>query len=70
MDKCGPILKIVFSLVALAGVSRMYTMVSMEVYPTPTLVGATIEIATLLFIPWHQKILKQISFGEPEATVT
>lgn len=56
---CGPVLKIVFSLIALAGVLRIYTMVSAGEFPATTLVGAVVEIATLLFIPWHQHVLKE-----------
>jgi len=61
---CGPILKIVFSLVALAGVLRVYTMVTAGEFPTTTLVGAVVEIATLLFIPWHRYVLKQELSGQ------
>lgn len=56
---CGPVLKIVFSLIALAGILRIYTMVSAGEFPVTTLVGAVVEIATLLLIPWHQHVLKQ-----------
>ena len=59
IKKCGPVLKIVFSLMALAGVLRMFTMVSAGEYPITTLVGAVVEIATILFIPWHRYVLKQ-----------
>lgn len=60
IDKCGPVLKIVFSLVALAGASRLYTMFAAGEYPVTTFVGAIVEFATLLFIPWHQYILTKM----------
>lgn len=56
---CGPVLKIVFSLIAIAGVLRIYTMVAEGEFPATTLAGAVVEIATLLFIPWHRHVLKQ-----------
>ncbi len=64
---CAPVLKIVFSIMALAGVLRVYTMVSAGEFPITTLVGAVVEIATLLFIPWHRYILKHLSTGSADA---
>lgn len=61
---CGPVLKIEFSLMALAGVLRVYTMVTAGEFPPTTLVGAVVEIATLLFIPWHRYVLKQELSGQ------
>ncbi|QEE36744.1 DUF4345 domain-containing protein [Octadecabacter sp. SW4] len=55
----GPVLQIVFSVMAIAGVLRIYTIVTAGEFPTTTLVGAVVEIATQLFIPWHRYVLKQ-----------
>ena len=64
IETCAPILKIVFSLVALAGISRVYTMVSAGEFAVTTLVGAIVEIATLLFIPWHRYVWKKEFSGQ------
>ena len=63
IDECGAVLRIVFSLVALAGASRFYTMFAAGEFPVTTLVGAIVEIATLLFIPWHRYILTKLPSG-------
>ncbi|MEM9105247.1 MAG: DUF4345 domain-containing protein [Pseudomonadota bacterium] len=59
IETCGPILRIVFSLVALAGASRVYSMVSMGSYPTSTAIAAVVEMATIVFIPWHGYLIKK-----------
>lgn len=58
IETCGPVLRIVFALVALAGASRIYTMIELGVYPTSTAIAAGVEIATVIFIPWHSYILR------------
>ncbi len=60
VETCGPILRIVFVLIALAGVSRLYSMVSLGAYPTSTVVAAVVEIATILFIPWHSYLMTSL----------
>ena len=55
---CDPVLKIVFSAMAIAGVLRIYTMVTAGEFPITTLVGAVVEIATQLFIPLHRYVVK------------
>ena len=56
VEACGPMLKIVFSLVALACALRIYAMFAMGEFPISTLIGAIVEIAMLGFIPWHRHI--------------
>ena len=56
----GPVLRIVFVLMPLAGASRMYTMVSLEDFPPSVVVAAVIEMATVLFIPWHALVVRSI----------
>lgn len=60
VDICGPVLKIVFCLMALAGLSRVYTMLAAGEFPTTTLVAAIVEIALIGFIPWHRHVLRQV----------
>lgn len=56
----GTVLKIVFILMAVAGVSRIYSMVSLGSYPVTTAIAAAVEIATLAFIPWHNYLVKKL----------
>ena len=59
LESCGLVLKIVFVLVAVAGVSRLYSMISMGEFPTSTAIAAVIEMATILFIPWHAYVIRK-----------
>ncbi|MEM6626866.1 MAG: DUF4345 domain-containing protein [Pseudomonadota bacterium] len=65
IEIAGPVLKIVFTLVALAGLSRVYAMYSLGSYPPRTVVAAGIEIFTLIFIPWHAYVLKKMRKTKP-----
>lgn len=58
MEISGPVLRIVAILIALAGVSRFITMIDIGEFPTSTVVAGVIELAVLLFIPWHRYVLK------------
>ena len=60
IETCGPVLRMVFVLIALAGASRVYSMVSLGVYPTSTAIAAAVEMATILFIPWHSYLVKSL----------
>lgn len=64
IETSGPILKIVFALVASAGASRLFTMFSLTVFPTSTMIAAIIEIGTILFIPWHSYLLRKGVTGD------
>lgn len=55
----GPVLAILACLIALAGASRVYTMVTLGDYPTSTVIAAVVEMAVIVFIPWHRYLLKQ-----------
>lgn len=55
----GPVLTIAASLMALAGVSRFYTMMTLDAFPVSTVIGGVVEIAVCLFIPWHRYLLRQ-----------
>ncbi|MEM6534563.1 MAG: DUF4345 domain-containing protein [Pseudomonadota bacterium] len=65
IEQCGPVLRIVFTLVALAGLSRFYTMYVSGEFPPRQTVAATIEVATLLFIPWHNYVRSKLKTAAP-----
>lgn len=68
VETSGPVLRIVFGLVALAGLSRLVTMASLGDFPTPTLIAAIIEIATVLFIPWHSYLLRTRKLDDDQSS--
>lgn len=59
VETCGSMLKIVFSLVALACALCSYAMFATGEFPISTLIDAIVEIAMLGFIPWHRHILRR-----------
>ncbi len=64
----GPVLRIVFGLVALAGLSRLVTMVGLGDFPASTLIAAIIEIATVLFIPWHSYLMRTLKIDDDQSS--
>lgn len=59
LDIAGPVLMISFGTMALGGLARIYSMLDVGM-PDPVMVGATaVEIATLLFIPWHRAVIRR-----------
>ncbi len=56
LDIAGPVLMISFGRMALGGFARFSSMVNVGM-PEPEMIGAAaVEIATLLFIPWHRAV--------------
>ena len=59
LDIAGPVLMISFGTMALGGFARLYSMVDVGM-PEPGMIGAAaVEIATLLFIPWHRTVVRR-----------
>lgn len=59
IEIAGPVLRIMFSVMALSALARLYS-ISQYGLPEPTMIGAmVIEIVFLLFIPWHSAVLRQ-----------
>jgi len=56
----GPVNRIVFTLMPLAGASRLYTMASLGDFPPSVVAGSVIEMATIVFIPWHTFVLRSL----------
>ncbi|MEM7718464.1 MAG: DUF4345 family protein [Pseudomonadota bacterium] len=57
IEIAGPVLTILAILIALAGASRLYTMIELGEYPMSTYIAAFVEMAVILFIPWHRFLL-------------
>ena len=59
LDTAGPVLTIVYGTMALGGLARLYSMSQVGV-PEPAMIGATaVELATILFIPWHRAVIRK-----------
>ncbi|MEM1057588.1 MAG: DUF4345 domain-containing protein [Bacteroidota bacterium] len=58
LDVAGPVMRIMFIVMALGGVARLYSM-SQVGLPDPPMIGAAIvEIGVLAFIPWHAAVVR------------
>lgn len=65
LDEAGPVLRIMFTVMALGGLARIYAMVSLG-EADPAVVGAAaVEIAVLGFIPWHAAVVKRTATTRP-----
>ena len=60
LETAGTALYIVFAVMALAGVARFYSMWSFGEWDSRTVVAAVVEMATLIFIPWHLVFMRSI----------
>ncbi len=59
LDIAGPVMLIMFSTMALGGLARLWSIYQVGM-PAPSMIGAAvIEIAVLLFVPWHRAVLKR-----------
>ena len=59
LDIAGPVMRIVFIVMGVGGLARLYSM-SQVGFPDPPMIGAAvIEIGVLAFIPWHAAVLRQ-----------
>jgi hypothetical protein len=57
MDIAGPVLLIAFGTMALGGAARVSSFFLVGI-PDPTaIVAAVVELATLLFVPWHRAVI-------------
>ncbi|MEM8859721.1 MAG: DUF4345 domain-containing protein [Chloroflexota bacterium] len=60
LEIAGPVMRIVFIVMALGGVARLFSIAQFGV-PDPTMIGAiVIEIGVLAFIPWHNAYLRRL----------
>ena len=59
LEIAGPVMRIVFIVMAVGGVARLYSMSQLGV-PEVSMIGATaIEIGVLAFIPWHAAFMRR-----------
>lgn len=58
LEIAGPVMQIMFVVMALGGVARLYSMNVVGLPDPPMLIATFIEIAVLLFIPWHAYVMR------------
>ncbi|MEM7029186.1 MAG: DUF4345 domain-containing protein [Chloroflexota bacterium] len=58
LEKAGPVLYIIFVLMALSGTARLYSMWSLGEFDPTTVVAAGVEIGTLIFIPSYATFMR------------
>lgn len=59
LDNAAPVFYIVFVLMALSGVARFYSMWSVGEFDSRTVVAASVEVGTLIFIPWYISTMRR-----------
>ena len=57
IDISGPVMRIMFSVMAVGGLARIYSIHDVGVPEAPMIGAIIIEIGVLAFIPWHNAII-------------
>ncbi len=66
LDRALPIAQIMFGVMALAGLARLFS-VSQVGWPAPPMIGAmVIEIVFILFVPWIAYVAQRLPEPEPQ----
>jgi len=61
LEISGPVLRIMFGVMAAGGLARVYSIMQEGVPEVPMVAAIAIEIGVLAFIPWHNAVLRQQS---------
>jgi len=56
-DIAGPVMRIMFSVMAVGGLARIYSMTQVGMPDPPMLVATAVEVGVLAFIPWHAAVV-------------
>lgn len=59
LEIAGPVMRIMFTTMALGGVARLYSMSQFGLPDPPMLVATVLEIGVLAFIPWHAAVMRK-----------
>lgn len=54
----GPVMRIMFSVMAAGGLARLYSIATVGLPEAPMIGAIFIEIGVLAFIPWHNAVLR------------
>lgn len=66
LNIAGPVMRIMFILMAMGGVARLYSIWQVGLPDIPMLIATGLEIGVLIFIPWHAVVIRR-STAEPKA---
>ncbi|MEM6616221.1 MAG: DUF4345 domain-containing protein [Pseudomonadota bacterium] len=58
LEIARPVMVIMFSVMALGGVARLFSMTQVGLPDVPMLVATAVEIGVLGFIPWHAAVMR------------
>lgn len=61
LEIAGPVMRIMFIIMALSGVARLYSLVTFGAFDPESVVAVTIEIGVLAFIPWHATYMRTLN---------
>ncbi len=59
LDIAGPVMRIMFGVMAAGGLARIFSMTQVGLPDPPMLVATAVELGVLLFIPWHAAVLRK-----------
>lgn len=59
IEIAGPVMRIMFSVMALGGLARLYSIYDVGVPEAPMIGAIFIEVGVLAFIPWHNAIIER-----------
>jgi len=59
LEIAGPVLRIMFTVMAFGGLARVYSIIQVGMPDVPMLAAIGIEIGVLAFIPWHAAVIRR-----------
>ena len=59
LEIAGPVMRIMFTTMALGGAARLYSMSQVGLPDPPMIVATVVEISVLAFIPWHSAVMRR-----------
>ncbi|MEO1526011.1 MAG: DUF4345 domain-containing protein [Planctomycetota bacterium] len=65
LEIAGPVMRILFVVMAFGGAARLFSMSQFGIPDPPMIGGAIVEIAVLAFIPWHAVVMRHTQTETP-----
>lgn len=59
LDIAGPVLRIMFIVMAAGGGARIFSMTQFGLPDPPMLAATAVELGVLIFIPWHAAVVRR-----------
>ena len=64
LDIAGPVMRIMFTVMAVGGLARLVSIWQVGVPEAPMIGAIAIEIGVLAFIPWHNAVVRSQTAAE------